>query len=168
MKNIEIKATCPDLEAARNVVRRLDAHYEATYHQVDTYFQVHHGRLKLRQFDAHPAQLIYYERPDVANPKASEYEIYTVRDTKLKLMLSTALGIWKTVDKIREVYWAENVRIHLDQVQGLGEFLELEGVVSEKHSVADTEDKVKQLMDALNISQTALITGSYSDLLQSA
>lgn len=166
MKNIEIKARYPDLERAREIVRQLDARYEATYHQVDTYFYVQYGRFKLREFDDHPTQLIYYIRPDVAEPKASEYEIYPVTQAaQLKSMLSAALGVWKVVDKQREVYWVENVRIHLDQVRNLGNFLELEGVVKSKREASATETRVSKLLSLFHISKDALLTNSYSDLI---
>lgn len=120
----------------------------------------------MREINQPEHQLIYYERADAAAARLSRYEIYPVTDVEqLKFMLSSALGVWKVVEKQRELYWFEEVRIHLDRVKHLGNFLELEGVINQATSTVSTRKKVDWLMQQFKISGADLIEGSYSDLL---
>lgn len=166
MQNIEIKARYEDLKKGEQVCKVIEARFENSYHQIDTYFRVKKGRLKLRQIDAGTNQLIYYQRPDVDQPKMSDYHIYAVADPDLlKAMLDGALGVWKVIDKQREVYWFDEVRIHLDRVAGLGNFLEFEGVLAENSPPEPTRKKVDELLLSFEIPARDLIDVSYSDLL---
>jgi predicted adenylyl cyclase CyaB len=166
VQNIEIKARYRDLERARQIAKKLPASFEKTYQQTDTYFDVKQGRLKLREFDDDVSQLIYYERPDVSQAKLSQYDIHDVPDpSRVKAMLSAALGILVVVDKHRDVYWYDEVRIHLDRVIGLGSFLEFEGVISAASETASTHEKVASLMQQFMIEKSDLIEVSYSDLV---
>ena len=110
-------------------------------------------------------QLIYYQRENLAGPKRSDYEVaFTSDPDALREMLRTVLGTWVEVEKTRQVWLWENVRIHLDEVKGLGRFLELEAVTEEK-SVAESHQRVKILMRALEISDDQLVDCSYGDML---
>ena len=166
MQNIELKALCDDLGTAKAIVEELGANFAGVLHQVDTYFKVSRGRLKLREINSSESQLIYYERPDDRGPKVSSYEIYPIQNpVDLKAILESALGIWRVIEKIRELYWLNGVRIHLDRVSGLGNFIEFEGIVQAADEKNKVETKVQKLIAAFNISAAARINGSYSDLV---
>ena len=166
MQNVEIKARCSDLQAAEETARRLGARFQVRMRQVDTYFRVRRGRLKLREFDRGESQLIYYERPDAPGSRLSDYELVPVADgAALKAALQRALGVRCVVDKRRTLYLYDEVRIHLDQVEGLGAFIELEGVLSPSAARHKVEEKVAWLSAELGIQEADLIAGSYADLL---
>lgn len=165
MQNIEIKATFPDRERGIALAKSLGASDEGTLHQIDTYFCVRRGRLKLREIDGTEFQLIYYERPDQTGPKTSAYHIVPIADPRaLKVALGQAVGIWNVVEKHRALFLFEEVRIHLDQVTGLGGFLELEGVVHKGQSKDATQSKVEYLMGQFGLTRQDLVPGSYSDM----
>ena len=166
MQNIEIKAKYEDLERGENIAKKIGAKFESSIHQLDTYFMVKKGRLKLREILSSVNQLIYYNRQNEAGPKTSEYYIYPVEvPEQLKKMLGAALGIWKTVEKERLVYLFDEVRIHLDKVKGLGTFLEFEGVVSPGTDKSKIGEKVEWLISQFEIRNEDLIEVSYSDLI---
>lgn len=129
--NIEIKARIRDLAATRQVVQGLCGPPQAELLQTDTYFCCRHGRLKLREMPD-GAQLIWYQRPDAAAPRPSHYRLVAVADPQgLRAALAEACGVRCVVAKRRQLYWYRHVRVHLDEVAGLGHFLELEAVVSD-------------------------------------
>jgi len=166
MQNIEIKARCDDLGAAKAIAENLGAHFEGVLHQVDTYFKVSRGRLKLREINSRESQLIYYQRPDDLGPKVSSYQIYPIQNpVDLKAILESALGIWRVIEKTRELYWLDGVRIHFDRVSGLGNFIEFEGIVQAADEKNKVETKVRELIAAFNIPAAARVNGSYSDLI---
>lgn len=165
-RNVELKARLDDLEAARKSARQVCTQSLGVLRQVDTYFHARHGRLKLREFDDRPAELIWYARPDAKESKTSDYQVVPVTNpATLKAALASALGIWVVVEKQRELFLAENVRIHLDQVARLGDFLEFEAVLEDEMTAADGEAAVARLRETFQIADEALVAGSYSDLL---
>ena len=165
MTNIEIKARYNDIERAEENLNSLGAGPAGTFHQKDTYFKVAEGRLKLRELGTDEGHLIFYRRADLAGPKRSDYEIaFTTDPEAMRQMLHQILGAWVEIEKTRQVWLWENVRIHLDEVKDLGRFVELEAVTEEK-SVEQSTQRVETLMRALEISNDQLIEGSYSDLL---
>ncbi|MFQ5675656.1 MAG: class IV adenylate cyclase [bacterium] len=166
MLNIEIKARYADLDHARNIAREINAKPEGAYEQVDTYFLVKRGRLKLREISSRASQLIFYERPDEAGPKTSNYQIYPVGSSRdIKMMLQSALGVWKVVEKQREVFWYDEVRIHLDQVTNVGSFIEFEGMLADSSKRSSVTEKVEFLINCFKIEKSDLIEASYSDLI---
>jgi predicted adenylyl cyclase CyaB len=166
MKNIEIKAKFPNRERGIALAKSLGASDEGTLHQIDTYFNVDRGRLKLREINNSEFQLIFYERPDEDGPKTSSYQIVPVPDPQLlKAVLDQAIGIWKVVEKYRVLFLLDEVRIHLDHVSGLGDFLEFEGVIQNEASKDATRAKVDQLVIQFGLSPNDLLSGSYSDMV---
>lgn len=169
MKNIEIKARVDNIESARRKAGSLCAGGPAAVlHQVDTYFSVPAGRLKMREFGdgCAPCELIYYERSDVPGPRSSDYMIARVSDAKgLKAVLEAALGVTVIVRKTRTLYLHGNTRIHLDEVDGLGTFIEFEYVMPESGCDVDGEGEVRSLMAAFVIRDADLESRSYSDML---
>lgn len=166
MQNIEIKARYLDLSNAKLIAEEIGASFEGTQFQTDIYFNVKTGRLKLRESTTQDFQLIYYERSNVSGLKTSEYEIYPVRNAlQLKFILESALGVWRVIEKRRNVYWYEEVRIHLDEVKNMGNFIEFEGVVSEYSDLEKVQAKVASLISRFKIPNSDFIKFSYSDLV---
>jgi predicted adenylyl cyclase CyaB len=166
VKNIEIKARCDDLDRARRIARELGATLLGVVHQADTYFRVAQGRLKLREVSSGQAQLIYYRRPDERGPKVSDYEVLPVAEAEgLRQVLAEALGVKAQVHKRREILLLEDVRIHLDEVEGLGSFIELEVVVGEGETEAGCVTQAEELLRAFGVRASDLVSGSYADLV---
>ena len=137
----------------------------ARIHQIDTYFDVPEGRLKLRE-ENNSCELIYYRRMDQCGPKCSIYELAPVGSpAEIRHLLEAAFGVMAIVTKERTVYLYENVRIHLDQVERLGSFIELESVMGEVLTEPEAESLVKQLMIEFSIKPKDLVKGSYCDMM---
>ena len=165
--NLEIKARCADLAAARERARSVASEWIGVDHQVDTYFQTRAGRLKLRESSLSGGQLVPYLRPDREGPKRSDYQVIPVSDPDgLKALLTELLGVHRIVTKDREIALYENVRIHLDTVEGLGTFIEFEAVFEEgAGDEAEQQRKVAYLRDVLGVRDQDLIANSYEGLL---
>ncbi|MBA0126017.1 class IV adenylate cyclase [Haloechinothrix sp. YIM 98757] len=168
--NVEIKARCPDADATLRTARDLGARLQGRDHQVDTYFAVPHGRLKLRQGTIENA-LIHYLRPDQDGPKGSHVLLYepTGDSETLREALTAALGRTVVVDKHRHILWADNVKIHIDDVAGLGSFVEIEAIDRDgNHGHDRLLDQCQEYLHALRIGQDQLEARSYSDMLLEA
>ncbi len=168
--NFEIKARCEDLAAARDRAARLATDYIGIDHQVDTYFLTRCGRLKLRESSLSGGQLVPYLRPDQPGPSRSDYRIVPVPDpVGTKALLTEILGLHRVVDKRREIFLVDNVRIHLDRVEGLGSFLELEAVFDgDAAAEAEQRRKLEHLMWELGVAPADLVARSYEGLLGDA
>lgn len=165
-KNIEIKAYASDFAAQSKLAAALSFQAVEVLKQVDTFFRVDAGRLKLREFPSSTAQLIFYQRNNESGPKLSEYHISECNEPEsLKEVMDKAYGIVATVSKTRHLYLLGQTRIHFDVVDGLGEFIELEVVLRENDSIADGEAEAKLLMKQLDILPHNLIDKAYVDLL---
>ena len=169
-RNVELKAH--DHDPARTLERALAAGAEdrGVLRQRDTYFVVAHGRLKLREEVPGGATLIGYERPDAASERVSDYRLVPIAEpAALLAALSAANGVSTQVDKRRRLLiWEQTVRIHLDEVSGLGEFLELEAVAAPGSDLTRERGQVARLRELLAIADDALLDGSYADLLARA
>ena len=165
-KNIEIKARCYEPARIRNILQTVQARFVGTDHQVDTYFKVPNGRLKLRQGNIEN-NLIFYRRPDQSGPKESDVLLYKPSEPEpLRQVLEAALGILVEVRKKREIYFVDNVKIHIDQVDGLGSFVEIEA--QDFNGQYNEEQLLQQCEYFLNLFQIPLqnlISHSYSDML---
>jgi adenylate cyclase class 2 len=165
VKNIEFKARCEDLRAVRDRLEELGVPLARRMRQVDTYFKVSSGRLKLREIDNDEAQLVQYDRPDESAARACEYTVVPVKDAAgLKKALSLALGVRVVVDKVRELYLWDHTRVHLDTVEELGTFIELETVVADQ-TLEDAREECERIKAALMIKDADVLSGSYADLL---
>jgi predicted adenylyl cyclase CyaB len=166
LENIEIKAIYPNLKKARDKLRELNAVFKGTDHQIDTYFNVDYGRLKLREGDIENF-LIYYEREDKKTPKKSNVLLFeTYPNSGLKEILQKSLGILVVVDKKRERYFIDNVKFHLDEVSNLGAFCEIEAINKDfKFVKKRLFEWCKYYMNYLEISKEDLVSISYSDLM---
>ncbi|KAJ6651546.1 hypothetical protein lerEdw1_020881 [Lerista edwardsae] len=164
--NVEIKARVRDLTQLVSNAERLSSSPGQVIVQTDMFFPVPHGRLKLRDFRDGQGQLIFYDRPDSEGPKLSQYAIVPTNDPAgLGAVLSQALGVQGTVKKERRVYMVGQTRVHVDRVEGLGDFMELEVVLQEQQKAQDGEQVARQLMEELGVKEEDLLPGAYLDLL---
>ena len=165
--NIEIKARVRDFEQIRSRAEKMSDTPVDIILQEDIFFNVEKGRLKLRILAPDRSQLIYYTRPDQDGPKRSEYHISLSSDPQnLKRVLELAYGIRGIVRKTRCLYLVGQTRIHLDAVEGLGDFMELEVVMADGQSDAEGQKIAEELMSALGVERADLIDGAYMDLLE--
>ncbi len=166
-RNVEIKAKVADLAAVRRIVESLADSGPTELEQEDTFFACPRGQLKLRRFGGCvEAELIYYERPEGSGPKESQYIVHPTADPEgLREVLAAALGVRGVVRKRRAVYLVGQTRVHLDQVEGLGEFVELEVVLEPQQNSADGVATARELMEKLGISQSQRVNRAYIDLL---
>lgn len=165
-RNIELKARYADLAHGRTIAERIGATPRGTLIQTDTYFKVAAGRLKLREIERAGSELIWYHRANDTSARSSDYTLYPITDpAAFKSMLSGALGTWCVVRKRRDLYLWKNVRIHLDEVDGLGSFIEFEAVLSETETEQDAYARLAYLKDQFGIKDADRIADSYSDLL---
>ena len=164
--NIEIKCRVHDPETLQGKVEQLSDRPVEHLEQVDTFFRTHSGRLKLRQEGPDEGVLIQYQRPDQAGPKTSFYQMARTADPEiLTSILSSELGVLGTVRKSRRLYRVGRTRIHLDTVEGLGDFLELEVVLKPEEAPGDGHREAVDLMHRLGIDSNDLIDCAYLDLL---
>ena len=165
LKNLEFKANCDSLDVFRERLARLQAEHRRTMKQLDTYFNVPQGRLKLREIDTDEAQLIYYERSDLAESRYSNYQVCGISEPMaFKQIATMAWGVKGVVEKQRELWMFGDTRIHLDEVRNLGQFVELETVIRDQtEEEAQTEHQL--VKDALGIKEEDLVSVSYSDLI---
>jgi homotetrameric cytidine deaminase len=165
-RNVELKARDPSPDDSLERCRALGADDHGELVQRDTYFAGARGRLKLREQEPGGAQLIAYERPDAAHARESRYRIAPVGEPDaLRAALDTALGTVVVVDKRRRLLVWEGVRIHLDRVEGLGAFVELEGVAAPGSDLSREGDLVGRLREELAIDDDAVVAVGYADLL---
>jgi len=165
-RNIEIKARVKDLEALKNKVAPLADQGPTEIVQDDTFFVCPNGRLKLRTFSEKEGTLVFYQRPDQEGPKESFYLLsQTDAPDALRALLTAAYGTCGRVRKVRTLYMVGRTRVHLDRVEGLGDFMELEVVLRENETAEDGVTEAHALMATLGISPDALIDGAYVDLL---
>ena len=165
--NIEIKARVRDIDAVRAIAEKLSGLPCTVLSQEDTFFHSPQGRLKLRVLAPDRGQLIYYERADAAAPKRSEYFVSPTDDpAALKAVLAPCLGVRGVVRKRRSLYMVQNTRIHLDEVEGLGSFLELEVMLGPGQSEEEGQTIARELMASLGVEASDLVEGAYMDLVE--
>ncbi len=163
---IEIKARCNRPEQVREILLANRADFKGHDHQVDTYFRCPNGRLKLRQGEIE-SNLIHYYRDDQAGPKASHVRLCpTHSDSPWLDLLAEALGVLVTVGKRREIYSIDNVKFHIDTVEGLGGFVEIEAIdIDGTIGESALQKQCEHYMDLLAICSEDLVECSYSDML---
>jgi predicted adenylyl cyclase CyaB len=165
--NIEIKASARDFEEIRSRAEKLSDTPVEIVLQEDTFFNVENGRLKLRVLAPGRGQLIFYTRPDQDGPKRSDYHIaHTSDPDNLKRVLELAYGIRGVVKKTRYLYLVGQTRVHLDDVEGLGQFMELEVVMEEGQSDAEGQAIAENLMASLGIERSDLLEDAYMDMIE--
>lgn len=190
MTNFEFKARLADATQVQSVMAQRGAKVENLMQHTDTYFRVENGRLKLREITFLPipqartplppsrCELIFYQRSDDAGVKRSDYLIVPVADAeRMRALLAAALGIRVVVKKQRTLYLlgyeqkphashAPHIRVHLDEVELLRSFVEVEAVLGEGIAPETAQTEAQSLLDQFGVKDSDLITGSYADLLQ--
>jgi len=166
-RNVEVKARIPSVEALLPRVAAFADGGPERIAQDDTFFACPNGRLKLRAFADGAGELIFYQRADGAGPKLSDYCIVAVPEPgPLRELLTLAYGQLGRVRKVRTLFLIGNTRVHLDRVEGLGEFLELDVVLEEGQTAEQGTAVATDLLDRLGIEPVQLIEGAYLDLLR--
>ncbi len=164
--NVEIKASSDNHKEIRKILITNHAKFKGTDHQIDTYFNVAHGRLKLREGDIEN-NLIHYIRENKEGPKQSKVTLFkSDPESTLKEVLSNSIGILTAIDKQREIYFIDNVKFHLDTVKELGTFIEIEAIDKEgtigRHKL---QEQCQFYLDLFKITKDDLISVSYSDMI---
>ena len=164
--NVEIKAKCSNHAQIEQILIARQARFIGLDHQIDTYFKVPNGRLKLREGNIENT-LIFYDRSNQAGPKKSDIILYHVQpDAALKAILEKTNGVLAVVDKQRKIFFIDNVKFHLDEVLGLGSFVEIEAIDTELGLGYDyLLQQCSFYMDLLGIQEVDLLTNSYSDMV---
>ncbi|MCC5861044.1 MAG: class IV adenylate cyclase [Gammaproteobacteria bacterium] len=166
-RNIEIKARVFDLESLEARISTLTADPAVVIDQDDIFFGCANGRLKLRRLSVSSGELIFYRRDDLGGPKPSFYEIVTTDSPdRLRVVLGAAWGEVGRVVKRRRLFLVGRTRIHVDQVEGLGDFMELEVVLAEGEPEDAGIHEAEALMATLGIAKAALLDCAYVDLLE--
>ncbi|MSR27346.1 MAG: CYTH domain-containing protein [Planctomycetaceae bacterium] len=164
--NVEIKAWVHDPDALAALARRWSDAPPEIFHQRDTFFGCPHGRLKLRELGSGAGELIWYDRPDTAGSKRSDYRLAAIADpATLRDILERACGVTQVVEKMRTLCIVGQTRIHLDEVVGLGSFVELEVVLHDGQAESEGHRIAAELMARLGIAATDLLTGAYAEML---
>jgi predicted adenylyl cyclase CyaB len=166
MSNVEIKAQVRGLSGIREQLKGMGCTEPELLEQEDVFFFTRRGRLKLRAFSARHGELIYYERSDEFGPTESRYlRVPCATPAAWRAVLGAALGIRGVVRKRREVYHIGQTRVHLDEVDRLGNFVEFEVVLTQDQTVEEGRSIARRLLATLNIHANHLIDCAYIDLL---
>lgn len=164
--NFEFKARANNLNELEKKLLVLNPRFVGKDHQTDTYFNVSHGRLKLREGNIENA-LIYYERPDTIGAKQSNVMLYPHKPaSSLKDILTQTLGVKAVVKKSRKIYFLENVKFHFDAVEGLGTFIEVEAIdETGKKGISLLQDQCRYYAELFSIKPEDYVSESYSDMI---
>jgi homotetrameric cytidine deaminase len=165
-RNVELKARDAEPAATLAAALALGATDHGVLRQRDTYFAARSGRLKLREQEPGGAQLVAYERADAARARQSTYRLVDVPDpAALSAALDAALGVVVVVDKERRLLIDDGVRIHLDDVCGLGAWIELEAVAAPGSDLTTEHAKVARLRGTLGLAEDRVVAEGYAALL---
>lgn len=164
MLNIEYKAELQDAALAEAIVKRMGATFIKTLEQTDTYYRVPSGRLKKRECPGEPEEWIAYDRPNDPAARASDYRLMSAQDARERYG-ERPLPIWLQVRKVRQFYMLGSTRIHIDDVDQLGRFIEFEALVSKSHTIEACHASITKLLDKLGPVMGEPISSSYSDLM---
>jgi adenylate cyclase, class 2 len=169
MQNLEFKVLYQDLQKASTIAEQRGAQFQWTRLQVDTYFNCKIGKLKLRQVEDQPAELIAYQREQEKSARPSDYFIFvTDQPENLLVVLTKAFGVDRIVRKYRTLYLEKNVRIHLDRVELLGSFLEFEAVLQNESDRSVSAQYLMDLTVAFGINPDAVLAEGYYELLSNS
>ena len=165
--NYECKARCHDLDRIEQILLNLNADYKGEDHQIDTYFETDNGRFKLREGNIENA-LIFYQRQDIAGAKVSDISYYQSADKEsLKQVLTKAMNVISCVDKRRKIFFIDNVKFHLDRIEGLGTFVEIEAIgMTESDTVEKLKNQCAQYIEMFGIQDDDFVADSYVDMVR--
>lgn len=162
-RNYEIKCRIKNFREIRSVLKPDNSYNYSSENQKDIYYKVKSGRLKLRIINEKVSDLIFYDRKEKNKKRVSNFIISSTADFReLDEILRKQFGVLVTVKKVREIFIKDNIRIHLDSVNKLGKFLEIEILIED---LKKAKLMMKELTDYLKLNSTDFINSSYSDLL---
>lgn len=164
MQNVEYKAELRDIELARTICRGIGAKFVGELSQTDTYYRVPDGRLKKREAVGEPTEYIFYHRINRTRAKLSHFTIYTEMEAKTRFG-ERPLPVWLVVKKQREIWMYGNVRLHLDRVERLGSFFEIEALVMPSQHVGKCHALVRDVQEKFGPALGEAVASSYSDML---
>ena len=168
-RNVEIKARVNDFDTVQSLVEKIADSGPIDILQEDTFFNCRKGRLKLRKFSDSDGELIYYDRENSSEPTECTYTIVKISEPDaVSKVLGESLGVRGVVQKRRTLFTTGQTRIHLDDVEGLGKFIELEVVLSPEQSMSEGRSITISLMEKLGISEADLIDCAYIDMIDGA
>lgn len=165
MKNLEYKAELRDPDLARLIVQQTRALFVGEFKQVDTYFHISEGRLKRRECESEPVEWIVYKRPNHIEPRVSDFSILSEEEAETRFG-KVLPAVRTVVRKTRQLWLHRAVRIHFDDVEGLGRFIELEAMVTPTHNLDACQKSLGELLEALAPALGEPISDSYSDLVE--
>lgn len=163
----EIKAHCSNPEKIEELLLANNASFKGQDHQIDTYFKVSKGRLKLREGSIENT-LIFYDRVESQGIKSSQVKFLKLEQTQvaaLKQILITVHPILVVVDKQRKIFFIDNVKFHIDRVENLGSFVEIEAIGTKQQNFDELQKQCEYFQSYLGISNQECIASSYSDLI---
>lgn len=165
--NFEFKARTNNLSELEEKLLKLNPQFIGEDHQIDTYFKVENGRLKLREGNIENS-LIHYERENTADAKSSKILLYQHQPSQsLKDILIKTLGVKVVVDKLRKIYFIENVKFHFDKLEGLGTFVEVEAIDKDGSiGIEKLKEQCRKYAEFFEIKGEDYVSESYSDLIQ--
>jgi len=168
MRNLELKARVDDLKRLRNIAVKLGAAFGGKDRQIDTFYKVPEGRFKIRESSITGNELIAYSRCDKGGSMESEYERVRLYDvSRFKRLLGRAMDFEALVVKQREIFILGNARIHLDEVEDLGSFIEFELELEDKETgTCNAQSIIKELTRLFNIKEENIVACSYADLVK--
>lgn len=164
MQNVEYKSELRDISLARTIAASLGALHADTLVQTDTYFRVPDAKLKKRETVGHPTEYIFYSRAARTKPKLSNFTIYSEAQAAERFG-SSPLPVLLVVKKTRELWLLKGVRIHLDQVESLGNFLEFEALVTPDRNLAKCHHLMDELRLAFSHALGEAIAVGYAELI---
>ena len=167
--NFEIKAYTSEHDSIREFLISQKAVFRGVDHQIDTYFPVKHGRLKIREGNIENC-IVHYDRKNESGPKLCKYKIIHFKPNapvlrRLKEILIEAIGVLTVVDKKREIYFLRNTKFHLDTVKGLGKYFEIEVIDAKEINESVFRKQCEKYLEELEIKSEQLMKGSYSDII---
>ncbi len=168
LKNIEFKAKIDDEKKMLSLIDKLSPEYLGEDIQIDTYYDISNGRLKLRRGNIENS-LIFYKRNEERELKQSDIILYRhIPDPSLEMLLKEMYDIKVIVKKRRKIFFVEHVKIHLDEVDSLGTFIEVEVIDSNNSkTISELEEKCEYYKKYFKISDSQIVNASYSDLILS-
>ena len=165
-RNIEIKARIEDYQQTKKIFAKITQDKPVKLNQRDIFYNLKSYRLKMRTINNDSHELLFYSRPNSADMKLSKYKCFNIKHPKLvDKILSVSLGRTGEVKKVRQLFLKDNIRFHLDRVENLGDFIELEYVIPEKESIQTAKKNVKFITEQLNIKKKDYIDVAYMDLI---
>lgn len=166
MQNVDFKCELRDPDLARLALKRFGGILAASVHHRDTFFRVPDGRLMRREADGEPVEYVLYRRIDRPMPTISRFTILTEEEARLRLGAADP-PVWVEVRKQREIWLLHNARVHLDRVEGLGWYIEIDVLVTKDQHVGKCHELIAKIREALGPCLGGLIATSYADMVAS-